>query len=76
MDGIIEDIEGIYKGELKERLWNKIYEMDFDSWEKKLLISEVQFFFLISLFKVCEENDYYYCWLINLLQIKVNLIYG
>lgn len=41
MDGIIEDIEGIYKGELKERLWNKIYEMDFDNWEKKLLISEV-----------------------------------
>lgn len=76
MDGTTEDIEGIHKGELKERLWNKIYETDLDSREKKSPTSEVQLSLPISLLKVCEENDYYYCWLINSSQIKVNLIHG
>lgn len=51
MDGTTEDIEGIHKGELKERLWNKIYETDLDSREKKSPTSEVQLSLPISLLK-------------------------
>lgn len=57
MDGTTEDIEGIHKGELKERLWNKIYETNLDSREKKSPTSEVQLSLPISLLKVCEGND-------------------
>lgn len=57
MDGTTEDIEGIHKGELKERLWNKIYETDLDSREKRSPTSEVQLSLPISLLKVCEGND-------------------
>lgn len=57
MDGTTEDIEGIHKGELKERLWNKIYETDLDSRERRSPTSEVQLSLPISLLKVCEGND-------------------
>lgn len=56
MDGTTEDIEGIHKGELKERLWNKIYETDLDSREKKSPTSEVQLSLPISLLKVCGKK--------------------
>lgn len=56
MDGATEDIEGIHKGELKERLWNKIYETDLDSREKKSPTSEVQLSLPISLLKVCGKK--------------------
>lgn len=52
MDGTTEDIEDIHKGEMKDKLWSKIYETDLDCREKRSRVSEIRLSLPMEILKV------------------------
>lgn len=52
MDGTTEDIEDIHKGEMKDKLWSKIYETDIDNRERRSHVSEVRLSLPMEILKV------------------------